>query len=95
MFLTYMRGDLISLLIQVTGLLLTIQYAIYRPKKAEAVPVGIFIMLCANVGGQICFAGEGPGAAVGFIALPIYGVIATLITVKIVNSNKLKHTNKN
>ena len=85
MLIHYMTGDIISLLMQIAGLLLTIQYAIYRPKKVEAIIIGVIMMSSANYFGQLCFAGEGPGFCAGIILLPLYGAIAAGMTIKIVN----------
>lgn len=83
MFLPYMTRELLSLLIQITCLALTVYYAACRPHKAKAIAVGIILMLFANVFGQMFIAGEGPAAGIGFIGLPLYGVIAAIVTVKI------------
>jgi len=52
--------------------------------------MGVVLMLCANVVGQIIIAGEGPGACVGFFILPLYGALAAWITVCISNSIRRK-----
>jgi len=55
----------------------------YEEKITRCVVFGVLAMLFANIFGQIIIAGEGPGACVGFVILPVYGVGVSLVSIHI------------
>jgi len=52
---------------------------LYSDKIQKCLVVAIAVMLFANVAAQIVIAGGGPGACVGFVFLPLWGVIVSLV----------------
>jgi hypothetical protein len=80
MMILYLSNEFMSLLIQVSALLLVIVFTIRSKNLKKALIFGICAMLSANVFGQMAVAGEGPGAFVGFAVLPFWGCCAVLLT---------------
>ena len=72
-----------SLLLQLCGLLVTAIIAAKTRSIQISIPLSIVIMVGVNIVGQVIIAGEGPGACVGFILLPILGCVVALITVSV------------
>jgi len=72
-----------SLIIQMCGLLLTVLVSVFSKKISRAIVTGIVIMEIANIVGQGLVAKEGPGLCVGFVLLPILGVLFAYISFKI------------
>ena len=84
MLLPLMRSDIISLSVQLTCLILAVQYAVYKPNLKSAGIVAVLLMFLANFWGQLVIAGEGPAAFCGIFLFPLYGLLAVWITVKII-----------
>jgi hypothetical protein len=80
MMILYLSNEIMSLLIQVSALLLTVVFTIRSKTLTKAIYFGICAMLSANVLGQMAVAGEGPGAFLGFVILPFWGCCAVLLT---------------
>jgi hypothetical protein len=65
--------EMMSLIIQLLTLLLVAVYGVHKANIRIAFKFGCYTMLLANIFGQLIIAGGGPGACVGFIALPLFG----------------------
>jgi hypothetical protein len=89
MFINYMTGGWASLFIQITCLLLAVQYTIYKPAERPYL-VGCLLMEAANFFGQLVMAHEGPIFFVGIFVFPLYGALAVLITKEIRNGRFFK-----
>lgn len=72
-----------SLLLQLWGLIVTAIIAVKTRSTRISIPFSIAIMVAVNFVGQVIIAGEGPGACVGFILLPILGCAVAWITVSV------------
>jgi hypothetical protein len=79
-----------SLVIQICGLLCVIVSSIFINSVWRAILLSIVIMEVANFIGQVFIANEGPGFFAGLFLLPIYGIIATVITFNIAEYIKVK-----
>ena len=73
----------LSLIIQLFALVLVVVISCILTRRWVAMTCAVFIMLLTNIVAQIIVAGEGPGACVGFVALPLYGVGASWLTFKL------------
>ena len=69
-----------SLIIQICGLLLVIGFSVVVKSVGRAIILAVIIMEGANIIGQGIMADGGPGMCVGFVLLPILGVILVVIT---------------
>ena len=65
--------EIMSLIIQLVTLFLVAVYGANVLDTRKAFIFGCYMMLLANIFGQLIIAGGGPGACVGFIALPLWG----------------------
>jgi hypothetical protein len=76
--------ELSSLLCQILCLIFTALYSVcnYNNLK-KCLLFGVLAMLFANIFGQTIIAGGGPRAFVGFVILPLEGVVVALGTVYI------------
>lgn len=73
MIILYLPIGIMSLIIQLLSLLLAAIYGVYTLDPRKGFKCGCYMMLLANIFGQIVIAGGGPAACIGFIALPLFG----------------------
>ena len=68
--------DMLSLMVQLFGFALAFVVGLASPRGKSPIAVAVVLGLIINVVAQIFIAGRGPGAAVGFIAFPLYCILA-------------------
>lgn len=81
MLILYVSDSILSLFIQVFTMVFVLVTAHRFGKGAFA--FGAFAMLLANIVGQIVVAGGGPGACVGMVALPAYGMLMAWVSLSV------------
>ena len=90
MLILHLSFEKMSLIIQLSALLLTIVYAVHFPDTKKAIKFGIYSMLSANVFGQLAVAGEGPAFLLGLVILPLWGMLAAYVTVILIKRKEIK-----
>jgi hypothetical protein len=81
MIIQNLSVEMMSLIIQLSTLLLVAVYGANVLDFRKAFIFGCYTMFLANIFGQLIIAGGGPGAFVGFIALPLWGGLAGCVVV--------------
>lgn len=81
MLVLYLSNEIMSLIIQLSTLLLIVVFSITFPNKKKAMMFGVCSMLLANVLGQLVVAGEGPAFCVGFVILPFWGILVAYVSI--------------
>jgi hypothetical protein len=71
--------DTLSLIIQLLGFALAFVVGLASPGNKSPMAVAILLGLVVNVVAQIVIAGGGPGALVGFVALPLLCMLAAVL----------------
>jgi len=74
--------SLLSLMLQVWGLIAVLVITFVCRRKAWAIAIGPVLMFVVNVVAQIVVAGEGPGACAGALVLPLCGLFVSWATLK-------------
>ena len=87
-----MTKELLSLCIQVFALAIVCLFSKTARSRRAKIIFAVILMFFVNIGAQIIIAGEGPGACVGFVGLPILGVMVAMITDSFAQKNKGNHT---
>lgn len=67
-----LTDDIWSFVVQIAGMVLCLLIGLLGPIELRLLSVAILIGLIINIVGQIVIAGGGPGAFVGFFALPLW-----------------------
>jgi hypothetical protein len=81
----------LSLMVQIWGLIATFALTFMCRRKKWARSIGPVLMFAVNFLAQNIIAGEGPGACVGAIVLPLYGYLvsrAALAVAKLLEHNR-------
>jgi len=73
----------LSLMVQVLGAIAAVAFTFMCRRKKWALAVGPVLGLLVNIVAQILIAGGGPGACVGFVVFPVYGLIISWLTLRI------------
>lgn len=71
--------DTLSLMVQLLGFALAFVVGLVSPQGKSPMAVAVVLGLIINVVAQIFIAGGGPGAAVGFVAFPLYCILAAAL----------------
>jgi hypothetical protein len=71
--------DVLSLATQLFGLALAFVLGLAWPRHKSTLPAALAFGLIVNVVAQILIAGGGPGACVGFVALPLLCMVAAAL----------------
>ena len=88
MLLLYLSNEIMSLVIQLSTILLIVIYSITYLNKNKAMKFGAYSMLLANLLGQLVVAGEGPVFFLGIIVLPFWGIMIAYLTVTMTNKKE-------
>jgi hypothetical protein len=72
--------DLLSLLLQVWGLVVTVPFTLLWRRRKWALATGPVLMFIVNFVAQVVLAGGGPGACVGAFVLPACGLFLSWAT---------------
>jgi len=80
--------DFLSLMVQVWGAIAVVAFTFMWRQKKWALAVGPVLGLLVNIVAQIAIAGGGPGACVGFVGFPLYGLIISWLTLRIAGSRR-------
>lgn len=78
--------EFLSLMVQVWGVIAVVAFTFMWRRKKWALAVGPVLGFLVNIVGQILIAGGGQGACVGFVGLPLYGLIISWLTLRIAGS---------
>lgn len=71
--------DVLSLLVQLLGFLIAFVVGLVWPRNRSPMPTAVVLGLIVNVVAMILIAGGGPGAFVGFVALPLVCMLAAAL----------------
>jgi hypothetical protein len=71
--------DMLALIIQLLGFAIAFVVGLAGTSRSALTPAAIVIGLAANVVGGIIIAGGGPGAFVGFVAIPLICIVAAFL----------------
>jgi hypothetical protein len=71
--------DVLSLVVQLLGFALAFVVGLACPRGKSPMAAAIVLGVVVNVGAQILIAGGGPGAFVGFVALPLLCMLAAAL----------------
>lgn len=74
----------LALQVQVCALIATVALTYLCRRRKSAPAVGLVMGFMVNVVSQIAIAGGGPGACVGFFIFPLYGWLASHLTLRVV-----------
>jgi hypothetical protein len=75
-----------SLMVQGWGLMATVAFTCICHRRKWALAIGPVLMFIVNFIAQVLLAGGGPGACVGAVVLPLYGLAASWLTLKLAGS---------
>jgi hypothetical protein len=80
--------DFLSLMVQVWGAIAAVAFTFMWRRQKWALAVGPVLGLLVNIVAQILIAGGGPGACVGSVGFPLYGLVISWLTLRIAGSRR-------
>ena len=73
----------LSFLFQIVGFVAVAVFTFLCRRRRWAIAIGPVFGLAINIIAQIVIAGGGPGACVGFVAFPLYGLAISWLTLRL------------
>jgi hypothetical protein len=78
----------LSLMLQVWGLIVVVAFTLLWHRRKWALAIGPVLMFIVNFVAQVLLAGGGPGACAGAVILPLYGLAASWLTLRLAGRYK-------
>lgn len=76
----------LSLLFQIVGFVAVGVFTFLCRRRRWAIAIGPVFGLAIDIIAQIVIAGDGPGACVGFVVFPVFGLVISWLTLKLARS---------